>query len=121
MWSKRTYDPQLRKTDHGRRLYEYWRTVHRGTDSIEFETFPGFYEWSMQNGYTIGARLFRYDPDEPFNPDNCFWEPTKGKIVNQKYVCRDFPREKQWDDVVNRIRQHYGMEPIFSSDTIPEV
>ena len=113
-----TYDPQLRKTDHGRRLYEYWRNVHRETDSEEFKTFPGFYEWAMANGYTLGARLFKYDPEDPFSPDNCFWGAKSKKAGDQAYTYRDFVREKQWDDVVNRIRQHYGMEPIHSTDTL---
>ena len=113
-----TYEPEMRKSEHGRRLYDYWRNVHRNTDCEQFETFPGFYNWAMDNGYTIGARLFRYDPDDPFNPDNCFWGAKGEKSGQGKLLKRDFLREKQWDDFVNRIRRYYGMEPIHSTDTL---
>lgn len=119
--AKAKYDPEMRKSEHGRKLYQYWKSVHRETDSKKFETFPGFYDWAMQNGYTIGAKLFRYNPDEPFGPDNCFWVAKGNGERAQTYPHREFLREKEWDKVVNRIRKHYGMEPIFSSDTLTEV
>lgn len=111
-----TYDPELRKTEHGSKLYSYWKNVHRATDAKEFEEFIDFYNWSMLNGYTLGARLFRYDTDEPYSPDNCFWVAKGERAIEQGYPPHRYPtREKQWDEVVNRIRLHYGMAPIHSS------
>ena len=110
------YDPQLRKTEHGSKLYAYWKKISHDTDSPEFGKFPDFHNWAMQNGYTLGARLFRYDPDEPYNPDNCFWVAKGGSAKEQTYTHRDAEREKEWDEVVNRIRLHYGMEPIHSPE-----
>jgi hypothetical protein len=110
------YDQEMRKSDHGRRLYHYWKNIHHATDSEEFKEFPDFHNWAMQNGYTIGAKLFRYDQDEPFSPDNCFWGARSEKSGEQFYPHRYPEREKQWDEVVNRIRRHYGMEPIHSSE-----
>lgn len=117
-----TYDPKMRKTEIGSRLYTYWKKARYDTDSEEFVNFPGFYKWATQNGYTLGAKLFRYDTDEPYNPDNCFWVARSEWVgatqtVRQEYVdTRDRLWMKKWDDTVNRIRLHYGMEPICSTE-----
>lgn len=112
----------MRQSEHGRRLYCYWKNkVHRDTDCPEFLTFIGFYNWAMENGYTVGAKLIRYIPFEPYHPDNCFWVQRGEREGTAMNVTRDDARAKQWDDTVNRIRLHYGMEPIYSSDTLPEV
>ena len=113
--AKITYDAEMRKTDHGRRIYAYWMKVKRATDDPEFQTFPGFLKWAMQNGYTLGATLCLHDPFEPYSSDNCFWL-AKGEKKQERVCPHDFEREKQWDEVVNRIRLHYGMEPIHSSE-----
>ena len=114
---KTKYDPEMRMSEHGRRLYCHWKNkVHRGTDCPEFLTFIGFYNWAMENGYTVGARLCRYDRDEPFSPDNCFWVQSGEREYTREYTRMSTHKEleKQWDDTVNRIRLHYGMEPLHS-------
>ena len=114
--TKTTYDPQLRKTEHGRRIYAYWRRIRKHDVSPEFEAFPGFYFWAMKNKYTIGAKLFKYEPDEPYAPDNCFWVPQSERIEIPTARPLDREMAKKWDETVNRIRLHYGMEPIHSSE-----
>ena len=118
--AKITYDPEMRKTEHGRRLYAYWRRIQHDTDDPEFVEFPGFYKWAMANGYTVGAKLMRHDEDEPFASDNCYWIPHDewyGRGHGDSPTKdRDLAREREWDKVVNRIRRHYGMEPIHSSE-----
>lgn len=105
---KITYDAQLRETEHGSRLYEYWKRVKRDTDSPEFETFTGFFKWAQEAGYSLGAKLLRRDGREPYNPDNCVWVYHEEKPKEE----RDPEREALWDKTVNRIRLHFGMEPI---------
>ena len=49
-----TYDPLMRKTEAGGRLYSYWRRIKAQGISPEFVEFPGFYIWAIKNGYTLG-------------------------------------------------------------------
>ena len=114
--AKITYDPQLRKTEHGRRIYAYWRRIRMDEFSPEFEEFPGFYHWAMENGYTVGARLLKYDLDEPYTPDNCFWLAREDWKIGDAEEQRNRAMEQKWDATVNRIRLHFGMEPIHSSE-----
>ncbi len=114
--AKISYDPQLRETEHGKRLYNYWKRARQNTDSDVFQSFPSFLAWAMANGYTLGARLFRRDENKPLNPENCFWA---GRITTTEGAVKqehDRQREQKWDATVNRIRVHYGMEPIHSSE-----
>lgn len=101
------YDPKLRKTEQGSKLYQTWKKVLKNPHCDEWGYFPTFYEWAMQNGYEIGAWLKREDANSPFNPQNCFWYLTSedgGGI----------PRESldRWNDTVNRIRKQLGMPPL---------
>lgn len=112
-----TYDKEMRQSEHGRRLYSYWKNkVHRNTDSPDFVVFTGFFEWAIANGYTVCARLFRHDADEPFSPDNCFWVPCSERVGQEYKLTRNRMWEQKWDETVNRIRLHFGMEPIYSSE-----
>lgn len=114
--AKITYDPEMRQSDHGRRLYTYWRKVRPDTDSPEFLEYPKFFKWAMANGYTVGAKLFKYEPDEPYSPENSFWVARKDWVIGDVEVYRNMARERKWDETINRIRLHFGMEPIYSSE-----
>ena len=107
-----TYDPELREGEHGRRLYAYWKRVKIDTDSPEFLDYSLFYKWAIDNGYRVGAKLAREDLTKPYSPENCFWFCRK----DHDYMPRDPEFEYLWDDTVNRIRRHFGMEPIHSSE-----
>jgi hypothetical protein len=101
------YDPGLRKTEHGSKLYQTWKKINQNPHCEEWEYFPTFYEWAMQMGYEIGAWLKREDVNGPYSPQNCFW-----------YLPREssdsIPKESldKWNKTVNRIRKHYGMPPL---------
>lgn len=104
------YDPTLRQTEHGVSLYNAWRTVRRHPHCEEWEYFPTFYDWSLQNGFAMGARLQTKDADKPFSPDNCEW------LLLQKHDRAEELRWiKQWNKTVNRIRKHYGL-PLIGGD-----
>jgi hypothetical protein len=103
--SKQTYDPAIRNTDCGKKLYNAWLRMRRYPHSKEWDHFPTFYEWSMQNGYEEGAWLKRDDKNVQFDDQNCFW------YVQITQECLD-----GWNKAVNRIRKHYGMSPLEGTD-----
>ena len=114
--AKITYDSGLRSSEHGQRLYAYWRRIRRRAFHPDFERYPDFFKWAMANGYTVGAKLFKHDETEPYSPENCFWVPRDEWAAETKQETRSPEREREWDKVVNRIRLHFGMEPIHSSE-----
>lgn len=111
-----SYPSEMRTTEHGSRIYAYWRKIHRTDVSPEFAAYPDFYKWAMANGYSIGAKLFRHEIGRPYSPENCFWVPRSEWVDEKWEPRRDRDMEQKWDDTVNRIRVHYGMEPIHSSE-----
>lgn len=111
-----TYDAEMRKTEHGGRLYSYWRKLHNKTEDPTFQHYPDFFEWAMKNGYTVGAKLFRHDEEKPFSAENCFWVPREKWVGGDPNLIRNRTWEQKWDEAVNRIRRHYGMKEIHSSE-----
>ena len=109
--SKQTYDPALRKTEHGSNLYQTWRKILHYPHCEEWDYFPTFYEWAMHNGYEVGMWVRRKDKKVPFNAQNCYL-----------YVPNDdgvgIPKESidRWNKTVNRIRKYYGMPPLEGTD-----
>lgn len=100
------YDPAIRKTEHGSRLYQVWRKVRNSPHCEEWEYFPTFYEWATKD-YTLGAWLILLDPDKPYEPGNCIWHMPG---CDDKNVPVSWPDE--WNRAVNRVRKHYGMPPL---------
>lgn len=100
------YDPELRTSEHGSRLYNAWRSMRKHPHIIEWESYSVFHAWSVYNGYTNDAILRRINEDLPYDPDNCEW------YTQEKVVEIDKKRVDEWNAVVNRIRAHYGMPPI---------
>lgn len=101
------YDPALRQTEHGSKLYQTWRKVRQAPHLEEWGYFPTFYEWAMQDGYTTGAWLRRIDENEPYEPSNCQWY-IPGET--DKYVSPEWA--DTWNKTVNRIRKYCGMPPL---------
>ncbi len=118
--TRTTYDPEMRFTEHGSRIYSYWKKVRRNTDYPEFTKFPVFLNWAMSNGYTLGAKLFRRDNAKPFTPENCYWLSSaewRGKDHGDgETLTYNLKWMRKWDETVNRIREHFGMEPIYSEE-----
>ena len=104
---KRQYDPALRKTAHGAKLYNAWKKLRRDTHAEEWDAFPTFYNWAMQNGYVIGSSLRLVDETGIYEPSNCAWRfPVKVDPPST------LTWEDKWNKTVNRIRKHYGMPPL---------
>ena len=101
------YDPALRESEHGSRLYQTWRKVRQSPHCQEWEYYPTFYEWAMQSDYTLGAWLRLIDEEKPYEPDNCMWHIPG---LDEKNIPASWPDE--WNRTVNRIRKHYGMPPL---------
>ena len=101
------YDSSLRKTEHGKNLYNAWQRIRRLPHCNEWDTFPAFYEWAMQSGYTLGAWLRIIDRTDPYSPDNCWWHTPGDTDEEISYEWAD-----SWNKTVNRIRKHYGMPPL---------
>ena len=108
----KSYDPALRKTEHGPALYNAWKRMRKSAHCEEWDFFPTFYEWSINEGYEDGAWLMRDDKNAPFDPDNCFWyHPCTESRISQEFVDK-------WNETVNRIRKHYGMPPLEGTEYV---
>ena len=105
------YDPKLRETEHGSKLYQCWRKIRMSEHYEDWCYFPNFYNWAMQNGYQTGAWLRKTDANKPFEPDNCTWyyPCEESRNIPQSWV-------DSWNESVNRIRKHYGMPPLEGTD-----
>lgn len=110
MGHKVTYSPEIRLTEEGRRWYQQWLKIREKPHSIEFDTYPGFYEWAKTQDYAIGDRLTRWDDGEPYSPENCYFAiPASQKsFSNEEYQCWI----QKWNEAVDVIRKFYGMPPL---------
>ena len=104
-----TYDPALKETPEWQSLYNKWAWLRKHRRGDAFAQFQDFYDWSMANGFVIGARLKLLDESKPYSPDNCLWmHPVLEQPV---YTEEDKQRISKWNEAVNRIRVRFGMTP----------
>lgn len=106
-----SYDPKLRKTELGSKLYSAWKRVRKYPHVEEWDNFPVFYEWAIQSEFVDGAWLRRIDDDQPFSPDNCEWYTVNLENDNIPPGWAD-----EWNKTVNRIRKYYGMPPLEGTE-----
>lgn len=103
------YNPEMRESDFGSRLYQMWKRMRKHPHVEEWDCYPPFYDWAMQSGYLLGDHLYRLDESIPYGPTNCSWEfQESGNNSNA------IPPEwaDTWNKTVNVIRKHYGMPPL---------
>ena len=104
----RPYDPEIRKTEHGSRLYAVWKKLRLAPHWEDWDDFLGFYTWVMQSDYVLGAWLRRYDEADMYCPDNVFWHiPGEPDNTEPTLEWAD-----EWNKTVNRIRKYCGMPPL---------
>lgn len=103
------YDPELRTSEHGSKLYSAWRNLRRHPHCEEWESFLPFYTWAMQSDFSLRARLRLLDERKPYCPENCIWYTAQSDDDDSLP-----PAEwaESWNKTVNRIRKHYGMPPL---------
>lgn len=111
---KERYDPSLRKTPIGKRVYSYWKKVRQNPHSQEFDFFPDFLKWSMENGYKHGYKLVLVNIEKPYSPDNCIWKVPSCQLEERGTI--DEARAREWNAAINRIRKQFGMEPLEGTE-----
>lgn len=106
------YNPQIRETEQGSRIYTAWKKVRSKPFCEEWRAFLPFYNWSIENGYKPGARIHLIDKEGEYGPDNCVWSvKEEEETVKEAWI-------RKWNETVNRIRKHYGMEPLEGTDYV---
>ena len=108
-----TYDSVLRKTEHGSKLYEAWKKLRRSPHCEEWNYYPAFYNWAIQNGYTLGVWLVLIDKSGEYCPENCKWHIPK-RMQDDPPPPPTWADE--WNKTVNRIRKYYGMQPLEGTE-----
>ena len=99
------YDPAIRKTEHGSRIYTAWKKLRRYPYYEPWTSFPVFYEWSLKNGYAPDTQFLLTGDTCEYYPGTCLWtHPQIEPPVNEWVI--------KWNETVNRIRKYYGMPPV---------
>jgi hypothetical protein len=107
---KATYDPALRKSKEGARLYETWKRMRRNFPyDPAFDDFKSFYDWSIRAGYELGDALDRRDNNLPHGPDNSIWKGANPDDITAEWAIEWC---EKWDNTVSKIRRQLGLPPL---------
>ena len=90
-----------------KQMYHKWKRILKLGCCEEWRDFEAFCRWAKEVGYEDGATLKKFNVTLPFAPGNCFFlkRDITGGIDPVEFNNR-------WNKTVNRIREHYGMEPL---------
>lgn len=68
------------------RLHQYWCNMLRRGRKVcrEWLSFPEFFEWAVNNGWSEGLSLDRLDNRKGYSPDNCRWTTTLQQVLNRR-------------------------------------
>ena len=106
---RRSYDPELRTSEHGRRLYETWKRIRKSEHDASFENYQDFYNWAIANGYSLGDILMRRSASLPYDPKNCYWKASKRDDMSAEWAI-DWC--EKWNKTVNVLRRYFGLPEI---------
>jgi hypothetical protein len=112
------YDQDFKNSVTGKALYQKWvRMRYVGCCREWQDDFMKFVQWSFDSGFRDGTMLKRLNEKEEYSPENCYWTLRKAEPTETKKVCehRGYTAsavQALWNKTVNRIREHYGMEPL---------
>lgn len=97
------YDPKIKETEVGAKLYRSWSSLPRNNCSPEFLSFGSFYKWAMENGGdNLDTYMARIEKDKEYGPDNCVFMPV-GYVRDVAFICK-------WNKTVNVFRRHFGLQ-----------
>ena len=111
---KITYDPAIRKTEAGSRLYETWKRVRKLPHDPVWDDFREFYDWSMKQDYCIGDKLYKHDAQAPHGPTNTYWIPYLREEISPIWAVEWC---EKWDKTVENIRRRLGLPPLKGGKT----
>lgn len=112
------YDNDFMQSTIGKALYYKWFRIKAIGCCREWQDdFLAFASWCLDSGYKEGATLKRYDARQVYSPRNCYWAikretPTEPQKKYEYPSYNDGAFQALWNKTVNRIREHYGMEPV---------
>ena len=106
---KITYDPEIRKTESGSRIYGAWKRIRTRSYDLAFHDFIDFYTWARNEGYTIGDKLMRRDESLPYSPSNCYWKSSDDEEMSPAWAVEWC---EKWDETVRKLRKHFGLPPL---------
>lgn len=106
------YPYEFYQTPEGKSIYHKW--CNNAKDRCkEWDDFSTFCEWCLNHkNFTLTAHLRKHVNDRPHSPENSYFkEPvTRGEHTESELIQR-------WNDTVNKIRKHYGLEPLIRKCT----
>lgn len=103
---KTTYDPALRKTEAGARIYQIWKRIRTCPHDPAWDNFQVFYTWIMKEGYMLGSSIRRKDESLLYGPANAIVRRPASEECWELEWC------KKWDKTVNKLRKHFGLPPL---------
>ena len=102
------YDPEMRNTPLGKKLYGAWKRAHAGVHTKEFERFPDFLAWAMKNGGEyLSSKMFKKDLTAPYSPQNCYWKVYQTEEEPESIYDWD---PDAWDQLTARLRLLWGYD-----------
>lgn len=133
----------MARTIHGEcrtRLYHIWNSMKQrctnpnavsykyyGAKGVsvchEWESFSGFRDWALSNGYKENLTIDRIKNTGNYEPSNCRWSTNKAQQNNTSYnklltYCGETYNITQWAEIkgiprttlYNRVRRNWSVE-----------
>lgn len=106
------YPEDIREHPSFNTLYGRWTVLVNQNIGAVFADFEKFFRWSINNGYEYGKKLVRIDPNGLYEPGNCEWVDISSEMKQGFTKTQQEEYITAWNKAVNKIRKHYGLEPL---------